>query len=213
MPRQADPHLERRILNAAHKLWRRGGEKALTMRAVAKAARTTTPTVYQRFRDRQDILRALLRRIQLEFVGVIEPSCSPQEVAESYLDFALSHRHEYELFYASWSGRESALRESRPGFELMKRKLSEWMGGAPEQHARLTLVLWALAHGTATLLSSKTVPKSQAADLRGAYNAAVRAIVANASVIRGSDRSSDRGSDPGSDQGPDPDSPAPPATV
>lgn len=193
MPRQPDPHLERRILNAAHKLWRRGGEKALTMRAVAKEAGTTTPTVYQRFRDRQDILRALLRRIQLEFVGVIEPSRSPQEVAERYLDFALSHRHEYELFYASWSGRESALRESRPGFELMKRKLSEWLGGAPEQHVRLTLVLWALAHGTAALLSSKTVPNREAAELRGAYTAAFGVLVANASAIQGSDLSSDRG--------------------
>lgn len=192
MPRPADPHLESRILNAAHKLWRRGGEKALTMRAVAKAARTTTPTVYQRFRDRQDILRALLRRIQLDFVGVIEPCRSPQEVAEGYLDYALSHRHEYELFYSAWSGRESALRESRPGFELMKRKLSEWLGGAPEEHARLTLVLWALAHGTAALLSSKTVTNTQAAELRAAYTAAVQAVVANASAIRGPDQGADQ---------------------
>jgi AcrR family transcriptional regulator len=191
MPRSADPHLERRILNAAHKLWRRGGGKALTMRAVAKAARTTTPTVYQRFRNRQDILRALLRRIQLDFVAVIERCRSPQEVAEGYLDYALTHRHEYELFYASWPGRESALRESRPGFELMKRKLSEWLGGAPEEQARLTLVLWALAHGTAALLSSKTVLNSQEAELRSAYAAAVGAIVASASVIQGSNQGSD----------------------
>ena len=34
MSRHADPQLERRILDEACRLWNRGGEKALTMRAV-----------------------------------------------------------------------------------------------------------------------------------------------------------------------------------
>jgi AcrR family transcriptional regulator len=59
VPRQSDPYLEQNILEAASRLWARGGEKSLTMRAVAKAAGTTTPTVYERFRDRDDILRGL----------------------------------------------------------------------------------------------------------------------------------------------------------
>ena len=50
MPRHPDPEVERRILTAASRLWARGGEKTLTMRAVAKAAGTTTPTVYERYR-------------------------------------------------------------------------------------------------------------------------------------------------------------------
>ncbi len=37
MSRPPDPNLENRILNAAQKLWRRSGSKALTMRAVARA--------------------------------------------------------------------------------------------------------------------------------------------------------------------------------
>ena len=59
MPRHPDPDLEQHILGAASRLWSRGGERALTMRAVAKAAGTTTPTVYERYRDRDAILRAL----------------------------------------------------------------------------------------------------------------------------------------------------------
>ena len=59
MPRHPDPELEQRILDAASRLWARGGEKGLTMRAVAKAAGTTTPTVYERYHDRDDILRSL----------------------------------------------------------------------------------------------------------------------------------------------------------
>ena len=45
MARQPDPDLEDRILNAARKLWKQGAGKALTMRAVARAAGTNTPAV------------------------------------------------------------------------------------------------------------------------------------------------------------------------
>jgi AcrR family transcriptional regulator len=61
MPRQPDPDLQERILNAAQKLWKKGAEKTLTMRAVAKAAGTNTTAVYRRFRNREDILRAAAR--------------------------------------------------------------------------------------------------------------------------------------------------------
>ena len=61
MPRHSDPELEGRILNAARKLWHKGGETALSMRAVAKAAGTNTPAVYRRFRTREQILRALVQ--------------------------------------------------------------------------------------------------------------------------------------------------------
>src|ERR1700685_4784311 len=64
MPRTADARLEGRVLDAAYQLWSRGGERALTMRAVARTARTTTPTLYQRFRDKRDILELLRKRAQ-----------------------------------------------------------------------------------------------------------------------------------------------------
>ena len=63
MPRQPDPDLEDRILKAAQALWKRGGDKALTLRAVARAAGTNTPAVYRRFKDRRDLVRSLLLRI------------------------------------------------------------------------------------------------------------------------------------------------------
>lgn len=72
MPRRPDPDLEGKILNAAQRLWKKGGETALTMRRVAQAAGTNTPAVYRRFRDREDILRALLQRIRLEIAAELE---------------------------------------------------------------------------------------------------------------------------------------------
>jgi len=79
MPRQPDSHLEERIINAAYKLWVNGGEHALTMRAVAKEAGTTTPTLYERFKDKSDLLAALRVRAQRKLFDAIQPARSITE--------------------------------------------------------------------------------------------------------------------------------------
>ncbi len=73
MARQPDPDLEDRILKAARQLWKKGAGKALTMRAVARAAHTNTPAVYRRFPHRDDILRALLQQIRKEIFLQLTP--------------------------------------------------------------------------------------------------------------------------------------------
>ncbi|MBZ5614313.1 MAG: TetR/AcrR family transcriptional regulator [Acidobacteriia bacterium] len=185
MARPPDPDLENRILDAAQKLWKKDGPKALTMRAVARAADTNTPAVYRRFRDRRELVRALLQRTQHEVGGILQQCRSFEAVAAAYLEYALSHPHEYGLFYQhvdvlsgpDQSGRVPSLKEKQPNFALMTRKLSEQLGGAPEDHRRLTLALWAMAHGTATLLLSKAVSTRQAAALRSVYTAVVGAML------------------------------------
>ncbi len=185
MPRPPDPDLEDRILNAAHKLWKKDGSRALTLRAVARAANTNTPAVYRRFRNRRDIVRALIRRTQQEFGSILEPCPSVEEAVAAYLRYALSHPHEYDLFYQylhelsgpARTGRAPSPKDLRPNFAMMERKLSEQLGGAPEDNRRLGLALWALAHGTITLLLSKAVPSGQEAALRSGFTAAVRAML------------------------------------
>ena len=190
MPRRPDPGVEERILSAASKLWKNGGENALTMRAVAKAAGTNTPAVYRRFPSREALLHALLRRVQQQVADAVRPSQSPEEACERYLDFALSHPHEYELFYdhayqlplPGRSGRTVALREHRPTMAFMEAKLAERLGGSPEDHTRLSLALWAITHGTATILISKSIPAEHASELRSVLSSAVKAMIRNASV-------------------------------
>lgn len=185
MPRPPDPDLENRILNAAQKLWKKEGSRALTMRAVARAADTNTPAVYRRFRDRRAIVRALVRRGQQELGSILQPCRSVEEAVAAYLKYALTHPHEYELFYQhlhelsgpARPGRTPAFEELRPNFALMERKMAEQLGGAPEDHRRLVFVLGALAHGTATYLISKAVPPGQEAAMRSAFTAAVGAML------------------------------------
>lgn len=191
MPRRPDPELEGRILNAAQKLWKRGGEKNLTMRTVAKAAGTNTPAVYRRFRDRDDILRALMQRIRLEFIALMEKAASPEEAGEFYLDFALSHTHEYELFYQHeyelfYSRRSShtGAKPGRPSMEALKRKLAARFGGSPDDHNRLGVALWMLAHGAAMLLIAKSIPPNGARMARQVFSDSVRALLRHADKVR-----------------------------
>jgi len=151
VPRHPDPELEQRILTAASRLWARGGEKALTMRAVARTALTTTPTVYERYRDRADILRALRLKTRGELFSAMSQTRTLAEAVKIYLDFALRNPHGYEVLFDG-VGRPPSLYEPWPSFNLMRARLAEQLGGTPRQHNRLMLAIWSMMHGTAMLI-------------------------------------------------------------
>jgi AcrR family transcriptional regulator len=184
MPRKADQGLEGRILKAAYDLWGKHGAKALTMRAVARAAKTTTPTVYQRFRDKQEILELLRRRVQMNVYAAVEPARSLEEFCRRYLDFVLNHPNEYELLQVDWAARLERT-EPRPSFELLKRRLAERLGGTSKQQARLALSLAALVHGFATQLLMSGVPQNVSRELMNACIEAYEALIEHATAKAG----------------------------
>jgi AcrR family transcriptional regulator len=185
LPRQADPQLEQRILEAASRLRARGGEKALTMRAVAKAAGTTTPTVYERYRDRDDILRALRIQCRTQLFAALRTSRTLAQACESYLEFALGNRHAYEVLYDNFAVPPS-LHEPWPSFNLLRERLTKRLGGTPRQHTRLMLSLWSLMHGTAMLLIRGGAVGPLRTQMFHACLDAVEVIVAEAERRRGS---------------------------
>jgi AcrR family transcriptional regulator len=190
MPRHPDPELEDRILNAAQKLWKKGGEKALTMRTVARAARTNTPAVYRRFKDRDDILRALLRRIAMRLRREFEIGVTVEGMAEAYVESALREPHEYELFYSHgpWLSPPKMaarpIRESRPNFAFLEQQLAKRLGGQPEEHTQLALAIWAILHGTCMLLVLKAIPEPHTEGLRRACRCAIEALMEKESLFR-----------------------------
>ncbi len=161
MPRHPDPELEQRILSAASRLWARGGEKSLTMRAVAKAAGTTTPTVYERYRDRNDILRALRLKTRNELFAELVRTDTLRKAIHSYLSFALDHPHAYEVLFDG-VGKPPSLHEPWPSFNLMRERLAALLHGTSREHNRLMLAIWSLMHGTAMLI------------IRGGFEGALR---------------------------------------
>lgn len=181
MPRHADPDLENRVLDAAQKLWRGGGDKTLSMRMLARAARTNTPAIYRRFKTREDILRALLLRLRQDVYEALQPSQSLEEVCARYLDFALRRPREYELYYAH---QHEFLRSARapgraemPVFQWVLGRFAQRLGGSPEENARVLLAVWALVHGTATLLIARATPPELAKELRTACRQAVEDLI------------------------------------
>jgi AcrR family transcriptional regulator len=193
MARQPDPDLEDRILNAARQLWKKGAGKALTMRAVARAAGTNTPAVYRRFPHRDDILRALLQRTRQDWLRLVAASASVEEACERYLDYGLNHPHEYELYYlhefelilsakpARRVTLNQTVKQERPVVELMKSKLAAQLGGTPDDHTRLELALWALLHGAVMLLIRKTIPPQHTEEVRSICRTSVDTLLREAS--------------------------------
>src|ERR1700690_675631 len=176
MPRKPDEKLEGRVLDAAYKLWKARGESALTMRAVAKAAGTTTPTVYERFRDKRDLLILLRARALAALVSALEPPGSAAVTCQRFLAFASSHPNEYRLLTADWAVRLSR-KEPKPTFDLIKQRLASELGGAPESHAKLALALGAIVHGTAMMLLTDGVQENVARELRAACHEACDALI------------------------------------
>jgi AcrR family transcriptional regulator len=150
MPRKADAGLEGRIVDVAYRLWSDKGEKALTMRAVAKAARTTTPTLYERFRDKHDLLEFLRERARRRLFAAIQPAKTAGEICRLALAFVSRHGHEYRLLTSEWATR-FAQQKSMPSYQFLRERLAEQLGGKPDDYGRLALELIALVHGTAML--------------------------------------------------------------
>jgi AcrR family transcriptional regulator len=151
VPRHSNPQLEPRILQAACRLWSRGGEKALTMRAVAFAAGTTTPTVYERFRDREDILSAVRRQTREDLFQALASTRTLAQACRRYLEFALKNDHVYCVLFDG-TFQLPSLHEPWPSFNLFRQRLAKRLGGSERHQTRLMLSLWGLMHGTAMLV-------------------------------------------------------------
>ncbi|HXY24933.1 MAG TPA: helix-turn-helix domain-containing protein [Candidatus Acidoferrum sp.] len=180
MPRKLDPRLEGKIIDAAYKICRKQGEQALTMRRVARAAGTTTPTLYERFSDKSNLLALLRSRSRLNLFSAIKSSRTPEQVCRRALDFFTEHPNDYRLISEDWAI-AFARRDHMPSFEFMKQRIAAQLGGASEGHTMLALALVALVHGTATLLLSANTREKNVREFRHACLAACDALIRAAS--------------------------------
>jgi AcrR family transcriptional regulator len=121
------------------------------MRAVAKAASTTTPTVYERYRDRDDLLRALRLQTRSQLFAVLSRTRTLREAVQRQLEFALDHSHAYEVLFDGVA-KPPSLHEPWPSFNLMRERVAKRLGGTPREHTRLMIALWSLMHGAAMLI-------------------------------------------------------------
>src|SRR5271165_5014323 len=127
MPRKADLAIEERIVTAALRLLDQGGTAAVTMRSVAKQAGTTTPTVYQRFQDREALLAALVLRGEQELLAALLSQRKAEKMVAEFLRFSCEHPNRFDLNAETFGGR-LARGDPMPLFELLKSRLQEQTG-------------------------------------------------------------------------------------
>ncbi len=182
MPPKTDPKLEERILKAAQRLWRARGEQGLTLRSVARAASTTTPSVYKRFRNKKALQVALALRFRQELNEQCLSAPTLEEVYRQYLRFAEEHPHEYELLWLTWTEIFHPERP-RPLRAWLLGQLATRFGGKPEDYERTFYALFLLSHGAASLL---TIPGDEIAhrEVRENFHAICDTIIKNAEVFR-----------------------------
>jgi AcrR family transcriptional regulator len=176
MPRKADRLLEGRIVDAGYRLWSEGGERALTMRAVALAAKTTTPTLYERFRDKHDLIVFLRIRAKERMFAALQAARSAVEVCRLGLEFALANGNEYLLLTSDWAER-LARKEQMPSYEYVMEKLAGDLGGEPASYAKLAMALVAQVHGAALLLLGAEVEKGIAGEMKETCLEACKALI------------------------------------
>ena len=183
MPRVADQHLEARIAQAAQRLWRVRGAKGVTLRSVARAARTTTTTVYKRFRNKDALLLALAELVQIKITATTTSAATIEDAYRRFLSFAEDHPHEYKLLWGpAWS---DVLAPGRP------RPIKAWLldqfarrfGGQAEEYIRAYYALFLLIHGTANLLSVSRDVRAKA-EMRNNCLAICDALVASIEVLK-----------------------------
>lgn len=176
MPRKADKQLDGRIVDAGYQLWSKGGERALTMRAVALAAKTTTPTLYERFRDKHDLIVFLRVRARERMFNALRSAKSAIEACRMGLEFALVNGNEYLLLTSDWAER-LARKERMPSYEFVMEKLAGDLEGEPSNYAKLAMALVAQVHGTALLLLGQGVEEGIAKEFREACLEACKTLI------------------------------------
>jgi AcrR family transcriptional regulator len=176
MPRTPDPELEDRIAAAAMRLLDRGGEAAITMRVVAKEAGTTTPTLYERFPDREALMRRVAQRATDEMFSVLQAFTTVDKMAREYLRFSCAHPHRFDLTVETFGAR-SVAGESRPAFELLKSRLTQKIGVTGSKCEDLALAIASLFFGTARGMSAAAADSHYADELRRSSLAALRLLL------------------------------------
>ena len=189
MPRLADEHLEARIVQAAHKLWRTHGAKNLTLRSVARAAGTTTTTVYKRFRNKEALLLALAEMVKARITARTISAATIEDCYRRFLKFADQHPHEYRLVWGpSWAELLGPDRP-RPIKAWLLEKFATRFGGEPKDYVLNYYALFLLVHGTASLLIV-TRDRRMKAEMVNSCLAICDALVANIGVLKSREGSS-----------------------
>jgi len=184
MPRPPDAELEERIVAAAMRLLDRGGEAAVTLRAVAKEGGTTTPTLYKRFRNRDELRERLVGRATDEVMAALESATSIEAMFRGFLEFSRARPTRVSLSVQTF-GERYVRGEMMPGFELLQTRIRAEVGIKGKECEDLALAIASLGFGTAQGMIAAGNNTRHAAQFRRTAIGALRSLVAAFSRRKG----------------------------
>lgn len=152
MPRKPDPDLERNIVDAALRLLEKGGLEAVTMREVAKAAGTTTPTLYERFTDREALVAAVTDVFRDRLVALLDQEDSLEQLGRKFLDFCQENPNVVGLL-VSRMAQNLKSRSQGPVYELVRDNLVKTCGFSSKDADEVTLATSSTMVGAALLIT------------------------------------------------------------
>jgi AcrR family transcriptional regulator len=176
LPPKPDPELEQRVAQAALRLLDAGGAAAVTMRAVAKEAGTTTPTIYERFADREKLLEAVTHEAELELLGAVRRAPSVSEWVKRAVEFSLRHPNRLDLNSGTFGFRLST-GQPKPVYHLLKEQLTVEVGVYGAKREELAMAIVSLTVGTARNAIAAGVNTPAAKELLRTCLAAVQAML------------------------------------
>ena len=157
------------ILTAARTLMREVGPQAMSLREVARRAEYSPATLYEYFKDKDDIFQALFREgfqrfgDALRAVPTEQPSVARlQGLGHAYINFANANPEHYKVMFGEpipgFCPTQEAAAEADETFQILFRCIAAGVadGSFRSMTATETLVAavtaWSLLHGFVTLL-------------------------------------------------------------
>lgn len=181
-PRTHDDDLRRRLLECASAAVSAQGADALSLRAVAAAAGTTTAAVYTLFGGREQLVEAVVTEGFQRFAQHLDAvPRTPDPLADlfalglAYRDNAVANPHFYRVMFAPGTARGSHDTLAEPTFLALRDAAARVLdvAGGPGPAEELALRLWGLAHGLVSLELAGLMPGDEA-ERSARYAAALR---------------------------------------
>jgi len=173
--RKPDPNLEEAIVVAAVRLLDKHGLETVTMREVARAAGTTTPTLYERFSDRHALLEAITDKYRNELIRRLDSDDSLEQMSYKFLRFCVENPNAIDLLLNRIAFNLKA-KAKGPIYELVRMNLIRQSGFSPKDAEEMTLATSATMAGTALLLNRLGADTPAAKDLERATLKLMRKI-------------------------------------
>ena len=173
--------LREEILEVSKEILIEDGFSKMSMRKIAKRADITATSIYLHFKNKDDLLLALIeesiKNLKSALINVIDPSKDLirqlEDLADTYIDYALKHPQEYQVIYMVRPEEmpkypKEKFKNIRSTYELLADIISEGKKNDlidVESSLISAYTLWAQLHGVVSVILNKRldtrIPRDQ----------------------------------------------------